>query len=67
MATKPGTTPGPMITVRCTTAACEMHDREQAVPAGVSLSATVLLTGTLSCTVCGNPLEPVAGDRTARA
>lgn len=54
--------PGALIKVACRNPDCAQADKEQTVPAGVSLSATVLLTGTLSCAVCGFAVEPLAGN-----
>lgn len=54
-------TSGPLITVKCVNPKCETDGREQIVPAGVSLTPSVLLTGTLSCSVCGSTLETIGG------
>lgn len=47
----------PTVIARCSTRDCETYDEERRVPAGVMLDENTLLTGTMSCMTCGNPLD----------
>lgn len=51
----------PMVKVACSTPKCEQHLVEREVPAGIVVGAGILLTGSLSCTTCGNAVVTVSG------
>ena len=51
----------PTIRVACGWPQCKQHGKEQEVPAGILLTPGILMTGSMSCTACGNHVLVLGG------